>query len=102
MSRGENGGFAARAPEPVASANATSGNPVRTRMSDSVRSLLVRLGPHGKLPIRAHEVARVPVRIMEQVVLMLGLRLPEGAGRLDFGYDLTRPNARGIDVGDRV
>ena len=33
---------------------------------------------------------------------MLGLGLPERAGRLDLGDDLARPQAGGLDVGDRV
>ncbi len=33
---------------------------------------------------------------------MLGLGLPERAGGLDLGDDLAGPEARGLDVGDRV
>src|SRR2546430_10028228 len=35
-------------------------------------------------------------------VLMLGLRFPERPGWLHFGDHLPRPQARGVDVGDRV
>ena len=33
---------------------------------------------------------------------MLGLGLPEGDGLADRGHDLAGPDARGVDVGDRV
>ena len=33
---------------------------------------------------------------------MLGLGFPEIAGGLDLGHDLAGPQARGLDVGDRV
>ena len=33
---------------------------------------------------------------------MLGLGLPEGDGLADLGHDLAGPQARGLDVGDRV
>ena len=33
---------------------------------------------------------------------MLGLGLPEGDGLADLGHHLAGPQARGVDVGDRV
>ena len=56
----------------------------------------------GQLPARPDEVARVAVRVALQVVLVLRLRLPERARRLHLGDDLARPQARRLDVGDRV
>src|SRR5580693_8990662 len=61
-----------------------------------------RAGAVRELPARAHEVARVPVGVALQVVLVLGLGLPERAGRRDLGDHLARPQAGGVDVGDRV
>src|ERR1700722_19229886 len=55
-----------------------------------------------QLPARADEVAGVPVGVLLQVVLVLGLGLPERAGRRDLGDDLARPQAGGVDVGDGV
>jgi hypothetical protein len=47
-------------------------------------------------------VARVPVGVTLQVVLVLGLGLPERPGGRHFGDHLPRPQAGGVDVGDRV
>ena len=47
-------------------------------------------------------MARVPVGIALEVVLVLGFGLPEGTGRRDFGNDLAGPDPRGVDVGNRV
>ena len=58
--------------------------------------------PLRQLPARAREVAGVAVGDALQVVLVLGLGLPEGAGRRDLGDHLARPQARGVDVGDGV
>jgi hypothetical protein len=55
-----------------------------------------------QLPARPREVAGVAVRVALEVVLIFGLGLPEAAGLADLGHDLARPEARGIDVGDRV
>src|SRR4029453_8612846 len=55
-----------------------------------------------QLPARADVVARVPVRVTLQVVLVLGLGLPERSGRRHLGDHLARPQAGGFDVGDRV
>src|SRR4029079_1043990 len=48
----------------------------------------------GKRPVRADKVAGVAVGIVLEVVLVLGLGLPERAGRLDLGDDLAGPDAR--------
>src|SRR3954467_14552190 len=55
-----------------------------------------------QLPARAREVAGVPVRVVLEVVLVLGLGLPEGDGLADLGHRFPGPQARGVDVGDRV
>src|SRR3954453_12293168 len=55
-----------------------------------------------QLPVRPREVAVVAVGGALEVVLMFGLGLPEGAGGADRGHHLARPDARGVDVGDRV
>src|SRR6266567_2025892 len=55
-----------------------------------------------QLPARPREVAGVAVRIALEVVLVLGLGLPERDGLADLGHHLPRPQARGLDVGDRV
>jgi hypothetical protein len=47
-------------------------------------------------------VAGVAVRVALEVVLVLGLGLPERDGLADLGHDLAGPQARGLDVGDRV
>jgi hypothetical protein len=44
----------------------------------------------------------VAVRITLEVVLILGLGLPEGTGPADLGHDLPRPDVCGVQLGDRV
>jgi hypothetical protein len=39
---------------------------------------------------------------MGEVLLVLGLRLPERTGLADLGDDLAWPHASGVDGGDRV
>src|SRR3954451_21993064 len=55
-----------------------------------------------QLPARPREVAVVAARVALEVVLVLGLGLPERDGLADLGHDLAGPQARGLDVGDRV
>src|SRR5665213_2876290 len=55
-----------------------------------------------ELPVRSGEVARVPVRVLHQVVLVLWLGLPERSDRLDLSDHIARPKARRVDVGDGV
>src|SRR3954467_9858021 len=55
-----------------------------------------------QLPVRSREVAVVAVGVALQVVLVLGLGLPEGDGLADRGHDLAGPDARRVDVGDRL
>ncbi len=55
-----------------------------------------------KLPAGPREVAGVAVGVGLQVVLVLGLGLPERADRGDLGDDLAGPQAGGVDVGDGV
>ena len=44
-----------------------------------------------KLPLRADEVAGVAIRVAFQVVLVLGLGLPEVASGRNFRHHLARP-----------
>src|SRR5436309_15905014 len=44
-----------------------------------------------KLPLRADEVAGVAIRVTFQVVLVLGLGLPELASGRNFRHHLARP-----------
>src|SRR5437016_4645187 len=60
------------------------------------------IGAARELPPRPREVAGVATRISLQIVLVLRLGLPEGAGGRDLGDDLARPQAGGVDVGDGV
>src|SRR5215470_11400818 len=55
-----------------------------------------------QLPAWPDEVAGIAVGVLLQVVLVLGLGLPEGPGGLNRGDHLARPQAGGVDVGDRV
>src|SRR6476620_12376270 len=66
------------------------------------RRLLGDLVPPRKLPIRPREMAGVAVGVVLQIVLVLRLRLPERALRNNLGDNLPRPEAGGLDVGDRV
>src|SRR3954468_23404547 len=54
----------------------------------------------GQLPVSPREVAVVPARVALEVILMLGLGLPEGAGCADRGHDPAGPETRGIYVAD--
>src|SRR4051812_32098610 len=56
----------------------------------------------GQLPARSREMAGVAVRVALEVVLVLGLRLPEGDRLAELGYHRPGPKARCLDVGDRV
>jgi hypothetical protein len=47
-------------------------------------------------------MARVAVRIALQVVLVLGLGLPERGRLAHLGHHLAGPDAGGVDVGDRL
>src|SRR5688572_11741931 len=53
-------------------------------------------------PVGPNVMAGVAVRISLQVILMIGFGLPELACRNDFGHNFAGPQARSIDVGDRV
>src|SRR4051812_15413390 len=59
-------------------------------------------GAPGEDPVRADEMTRVTVRILLQVILVLGFGLPERAGGSQFGHRLARPETRRIDVCDGV
>src|SRR5438477_8961933 len=53
-------------------------------------------------PARTCEVTRVSVRVTLEIVLMLGLGLPERPRRRHLGDHLAGPQPRGLGVGDRV
>src|SRR6267378_1259056 len=53
-------------------------------------------------PVRPNEVTGVAVGIFLQIVLMLGLGLPERSDRCHLGDNLARPKAGSIDIGDGV
>src|SRR5882757_6211058 len=44
----------------------------------------------------------VTIRIFLQIILMLGLGLPEWSGRRQFSDNLARPKTGSIDIGDGV
>ena len=74
------------------------GQPVRHRDRDAdadrARAARVRLGGRlavRQLPARTREVAGVAVGVLLQVVLVLGLGLPERHGLAELGHDLARP-----------
>src|SRR5215217_6765270 len=50
----------------------------------------------------AQEMARIPARILPQIVLVVGLRAVPGAGRLDGGGDRTPPLSRSVDARDHA
>src|SRR5690349_7560356 len=68
---------------------------VRLLVGDLVRAV-------RQLPARPDVVAGVAVGILLQVVLVLRLGLPEGPRGRHLGDHLARPQAGGVDVGDRV
>src|SRR3954447_24023475 len=56
----------------------------------------------GQLPARPRKVAGVAVRVALEIVLVLGLGLPERDGLADLGHDLAGPQTGCVDVGDRL
>src|SRR5712671_718661 len=64
------------------------------------RAALIR--PLRQRPVRPDEVAGVAVGVFLQIILMLGLGLPERSGGSHLGDHLARPKPGGIDVGDGV
>jgi hypothetical protein len=57
----------------------------------ATRCLPVGSSASRQLPVRPEEVARVSAGVMLQVVLVLGLGLPEVAGGTDLGHHLAGP-----------
>src|SRR3569623_417241 len=83
----------------------------RPLSSQAMRSICVNpglLGRHrrdvalGQYPVWTREVAGVPGRIALEVILVLGLGLPERADRREFGHHLAGPQLGGVDVSDGV
>jgi hypothetical protein len=58
----------------------------------TMRSGVCCLAPR-QLPLRPYEMTRVAAGIAQEVVLVLGLRLPEVTHRNNFGHDLAWPQA---------
>src|SRR5215469_8135966 len=58
--------------------------------------------PLGKDPVGARKVTGVAVRMALQIVLVLRLGFPEVPYRRHLGDDLAGPQARGVQVGDRL
>src|SRR5271156_65556 len=56
----------------------------------------------GQDPPRTRKVAGVAVRVALEIVLVLGLGLPEGTRRDDLRHHLAGPQPRSLDVGDGV
>src|ERR1700730_10513999 len=63
---------------------------------------LTSLRPAPQVPLLPNEVTGVTIRITFQIILMLGLGLPERSGGGHLGDNLTRPKAGCIDIGDGV
>src|SRR5207249_2818566 len=55
-----------------------------------------------QLPVWPDEVAGVAIGIALEIILMLGLGLPEFADGRDFGDHLAGPQMRCLDIGDNV
>ena len=47
-------------------------------------------------------MAGVAARALLQIILVIGLGLPELADRLDLGHHFAIPQPRGIHIGDRI
>src|SRR6185369_1035233 len=58
--------------------------------------------PLRQLPVRPNEVTGVTIWIFLQIILVLGLGLPERSGGCHLGDNLARPEAGSIDIGDGV
>jgi hypothetical protein len=48
-------------------------------------------GPSRQHPVWTDIMAGIAIRVPLEIILMLGLRLPEGPGRRDFCHDFARP-----------
>src|SRR5688572_24573069 len=59
-------------------------------------------GAPRQSPVGPDEMAGVAVRISLEVILMLGFGLPELACGNDLGHNFVGPQARSIDISDRV
>src|SRR6185312_196987 len=70
--------------------------------SASGRACAYRRLPFWEHPIRPDEVTGIAIGIILEIVLMLGLGLPERAGGCHLGDDFSRPETRGVDIGNRI
>src|SRR6478609_5615970 len=75
---------------------------VLSRGRSSARARFSFLRAVRQCPIRPNEVTGVAVRIFLQIILMLGLGLPERSGGCHLGDNLARPKAASVDVGNGV
>nr|WNL65410.1 hypothetical protein GPGIFMOB_00361 [Acinetobacter gerneri] len=68
------------------------------------RPLAVRRQPFGasEAPSRDGRSGRCSRRVLLQIILVIGLGLPELADRLDLGHHFAIPQPRGIHIGDRI
>src|SRR5882757_7246984 len=73
-----------------------------SRGRGSARARFSFVLPVRQLPVRPNEMTGVAVWITLQVILVLGLGLPERSGWCHLGDDLARPEAGSIDIGDGV
>src|SRR6266511_4283897 len=69
-------------------------NPFRS-MGTSARSGMHRRRRRSlrEYPIGANEMAGIAIRVALEIILMLGLRLPERSGRRHLGHDFAWPQA---------
>ena len=97
--------FAQLLEEKVAVMTAAQKPPIVKRLRFSNESGLAGalfICPFRQYPVRARVVAGVAAGETFQIILMFRLGLPEVANRREFGGYFSRPQIRGIDVGNRV
>src|SRR6476646_2987583 len=68
----------------------------------SARVCCSSLRPMRQRPFRPNEVTGVAVGIFFEIILMLGLGLPERSSRGHLRDNLARPKARSIDIGEGI
>src|SRR3954451_14000865 len=78
-------------PRPATCLSAARG---RSRRSTSISE--------RQFPAWPHEMAGVPARIAQEVILVFRFRLPEIASRNNLGHRFARPQPGSVDIGDRV
>src|SRR5258705_1829535 len=101
-SRFSSPGSAKMHPTPSFSRAATSRSEPFVTLAGLAGHRLTSLRPVRQRPVRPNEVTGVTVRISLQIILMLGLGLPERSGGCHLGDKLARPKAGSIDIGNSV